>query len=148
MTGSFGGVLAFRGQGSACGGRLTILRWRLYADRVGVGALAAELGRAYVSDQQMWAYPEASVRPRLPGDDHTTVRTGDFGELLGAALYRNRLGSEVPFLKIQSKAVGNATGQGPDVLAVSLASIDEPRPATVEVKARAGAHHTRTEDHR
>jgi hypothetical protein len=103
-----------------------------------VEALAAELGRAYVSDQQVWQHPGAPVRPRLPDDDHSTVRMGDLGELLGAALYRSRLGSEVPFLKIQSKPVGNATGQGPDVLAVTLASIDEPRPATVEVKARAG----------
>lgn len=138
MTGAFAGALAYQGKELACGGRLTILRWRLDAERVELGALAAELGRAYVSDQQVWQHPGASVRPRLPDDDHPTVRMGDLGELLGVALYRVRLGSEVPFLKIQSKPVGNATEQGPDVLAVSLASIDEARPVTVEVKARAG----------
>lgn len=137
MTGAFGGALGFQGQESACGGRLTILRWRFESDRVGLAALAAELGRAYVSDQQVWQHPDAWVRPRLPDEAYASVRMGDLGELLGAALYRTRLGAEVPFLKIQSKPVGNATGQGPDVLAVSLASIDEATPATVEVKARA-----------
>lgn len=138
MTGAFGGALGFQGQESACGGRLTILRWRFESDRVGLVALAAELGGAYVSDQQVWQYPDASVCPRLPDEAHASVRMGDLGELLGAALYRTRLGVEVPFLKIQSKPVGNATGQGPDVLAVSLASIDEATPVTVEVKARTG----------
>ncbi|MBU1495172.1 MAG: DEAD/DEAH box helicase [Actinobacteria bacterium] len=138
MSSAFGSALRFRSQEPACNDRLTIFRWTLDANSVGLGLLAAELGRAYVSDQQIWRHPDAVVAPRLPDGHHPTVRMGDLGELVGAALYRTRLGVEVPFLKIESKPVGSATGQGPDVLAVSLASVDEVRPVSVEVKARAG----------
>lgn len=138
MTGAFGSALRFQSEESTCNGKLAILRWRFDAGAVGLHLLAAELGRAYVSQQQIWAHPHAAVRPRLPDSAHATVRLGDLGELVGAALYRNRLGTQVPFLKIQAKSVGSATAQGPDVLAISIAALDDLRPVTVEVKARVG----------
>lgn len=113
--------------------RLLATRWHLDLDRVRDDELLRDLASAYVTPMQARAHPDAGVSPVLPTSP--TVRLGDFGELLAAALYRERLGVEVPFNKLDLKPVADATVQGSDVLAVGLEP-DEITPTLVEVKAR------------
>lgn len=135
MTFSFGAALRSMGTTTALDGRMRIYRWRLDAAEVPSRDLARHVGQAYVNAKSRWANPSGATRPRMPDKD-TTTRKGDFGEIIAAMLYSQRLGRHVPFQKLELKPVGLATLQGPDVLALTLANPNDPEPVLVEVKTR------------
>jgi hypothetical protein len=97
----------------AAEGRIQVHRWRLDATAWNAADLARHIGAAYVDAPMRWRHPDALVGARLPARGSTT-RTGDFGEIVAAALYGQRLGEQVPFQKLLPKPVRGATQQGPD----------------------------------
>lgn len=111
-------------------------RWTLAVERPGaVEELARSLSAAYVPVRMRSPYSDHKMATRLPTAGN--VRTGDFGEFLASVLFERRFGETVPYQKLATKPVANATQQGTDVLAVTLVLPDhEPLATVVEVKTR------------
>lgn len=121
---------------STCEGQLTVYRWNFEVPAEAWDSLAVAVGRAYVSDSMMLAYPQARVRDKVPLSG--TTRRGDFGELVTMGIYSTRMAREVPFSKLQlAKPVADATVQGPDSLCVTVVQGEELEPVIVEAKWRA-----------
>ena len=135
MTYGFGAALRFQRKASAADGRVQIYRWRLDMAAVPSCDLARHIGAAYVNAKSRWSHPGADTLLRLPPQG-TTTRKGDFGEIIAATLYTQRLGRYVPFQKLELKPVAGATLQGADVLGLTLVDPDDPGPVLTEVKTR------------
>lgn len=130
----------FRALGSgpamACDGRVRVWTWRLAVERPGIiPALGLALAAAHVPSELRMRHPQADVAPHLAASG-STVRKGDFGEFLTAALYSGRMGKIVPFEKLSTKPVGGATQQGTDVLTLTPVPGSAPDAVVVEVKTR------------
>jgi hypothetical protein len=119
-----------------CAKRLIFRVWTLDTSAPGfVRSAAWELARLYVGLTQAWTHPAAKIADELPTQD--SKRKGDFGELVAGALFRQRLGLEIPFQKLElMRPAPNATVQGPDVRALTLSRGKPPKPVLVEAKFR------------
>lgn len=136
-TNEFGARLRLTSQPeSTCEGQLTIYRWNFDVSAEALTSLSVAVGRAYVSDPMIMAYPQARVRDKVPASG--TIRKGDFGELVAMGIYSTRMAREVPFSKLQfAKPVADSTVQGPDSLCVTVVQGEELEPVIVEAKWRA-----------
>ena len=119
-----------------CARRLFYTMWTLDIKAPGFGrASVAELARYYVGLTQAWTHRDAAIRVELP--THDSTRKGDFGELITASLFGQRLGFDVPFQKLEfMRPVRSATVQGPDTMALTLDHARKPEPVLVETKVR------------
>lgn len=135
MTYGFGSALRAAGSAVAAARKVQIHRWRLELRGAPAADLSRHLAAAYVTSKSRWAHPDALVAPRLPAPG-STARKGDFGEIVAATLYSQRLGRHVPFQKLEVKTVRGATLQGPDLLGLTVTGAGESDPVLVEVKTR------------
>lgn len=98
--------------------------------------MALLIGTAHVPPIERSRSPKALLARDLA--KRGNVRRGDFGEVLAAALYRQRFDSSLPFSKLWNRPSPDATQQGADLLALAIDPIDPSQPVIVEVKTRTG----------
>jgi hypothetical protein len=108
--------------------------WRLSGEPAAALAVATEAARAYIGDRALAARPDIALAGVLPDDPRD--RHGDLGELLAAALYRDRHRSTVPIQKLRLKFIRREALPGPDVLVARIGTAGDAHTVAVEVKAR------------
>jgi hypothetical protein len=91
------------GTKNVCAGRLRYTAWSLDVTAPAFRAAAVdEIARAYVGQSGARAYRDAAVGVELPARDR--MQKGDFGEIIAGSLFNHRLGYNVPFQKLTTRA--------------------------------------------